>query len=634
MNELTHITQPFIENICTKIRRNEPVRIDLPVWGRIHIDRQLPFLCLYRKPAHREDIGTDRLVISEASYILADASLSTKGLKELIDAIAQTMREEFGAFLLLEVWSRCEEEQNQTIEEQQQEVFTIYSHKRGLLTPVVETLKNQLHHLKINQIQAEARIKHTHTIAPYKMEPVLQTSALEKENIFMIGLAVKPLYHNSNGHELYPFELNKLRKGISRAFKKTFFQFVKRYTSTVPVDYRELGRRGITKTVFNIDNAIAKIEDSFDFLLQVSPVNSKEAWETFKQSNYKTAPRFFYRPRPFDPALMKREMFKIPLEKIEDPLLYTLFLEKRDEIDRKLTMLNDRGSIKFLYGSLQVYGAVEDSLLQKAKEILKALSKLPKVKKESEQVDAETFAKAAMEEIAYYQKTDPSINAKVELREDISSGAMVSNGNFLIYKYSQFPKNRIEPLIHHEIGTHILTYFNGLSQPFKQLHTGLCGYDEMQEGIAVLSEYLCGGLTRNRVKTLAGRVIAVDAMINGATFTETFHLLKEEYGFMPRTAFTITMRVYRGGGLTKDAVYLRGFLNIFDYIASGGALDLLFVGKIAASHIPLVKELLLRKVLHEPLLYPRYLETEEARERLEKIKNGYTILDIITKEMK
>jgi uncharacterized protein (TIGR02421 family) len=297
-------------------------------------------------------------------------------------------------------------------------------------------------------------------------------------------------------------------------------------------------------------------------------------------------------------------------------------------------MLNDRGSIKFLYGSLQVYGAVEDSLLQKAKEILKALSKLPKVKKESEQVDAETFAKAAMEEIAYYQKTDPSINAKVELREDISSGAMVSNGNFLIYKYSQFPKNRIEPLIHHEIGTHILTYFNGLSQPFKQLHTGLCGYDEMQEGIAVLSEYLCGGLTRNRVKTLAGRVIAVDAMINGATFTETFHLLKEEYAFMPKTAFTITMRVYRGGGLTKDAVYLRGFLNIFDYIASGGALDLLFVGKIAASHIPLVKELLLRKVLHEPLLYPRYLETEEARERLEKIKNGYTILDIITKEMK
>ncbi len=634
MNELHRITQPFIESVCTKIRRNEPVRMNLPIWGRIHIDRQLPFLCLYRKPAQREDIGTQRLVISEASYILADSRLSDKGLDTLIKAIATTMREEFGAFLLLELWSLCKEEQNQSIEEEQQEVFTIYTRQKGLLTPVVEILKNQLSHLRINQIPASASIKHTHTIAPYHLKPLFQPEHSKAHNLFMIGLAVKPIYHSSDGHELYPFELNKLRKGVSKAFKKTFFKFVKKYTSAIPSDYRELGRRGVTKTVYNIDDALAKIEDSFDFLLQVSPVNTKEAWEAFKLSNYSITPRFFYRPRPFDPEMMKRELFKIALEKIEDPLLYELFLEKRDEIDRKLTMLSDRGNIKFLYGSLQVYGGVEEPLLKTAREILDAVSTLPKVKKEIIQVDAQTFAKAAQEEIAYYKKIDPQINAKVEIREDISSGAMVSNGNFLIYKYSQFPQNRIEPLIHHEIGTHVLTYFNGLSQPFKQLHTGLCGYDEMQEGIAVLSEYLCGGLTPNRIKTLAGRVIAVEAMTNGATFVETFHLLKDHYAFLPRSAFTITTRVYRGGGLTKDAVYLRGFLDIFDYIASGGELDLLFIGKIAASHIPLVKELLLRKVLHEPLLYPRYLKTEEAHKRLEKIRNGYTILDIITKEMR
>ena len=398
-------------------------------------------------------------------------------------------------------------------------------------------------------------------------------------------------------------------------------------------DYRELGRKGVTEAVYEIDEAMAKIEDSFDFLLQVSPVNSKEAWKEFQVSEFRETPAFYYRPRPFDPSLVKRELFKIPIEEIEDPVLSEIFIEKRDEIDRKLTMLNDRGTANFLHGSIQVYGGVEEDLLKTSMEILEAISNVKTDKKPKEMADAIEFARAAKKEIAYYKKICPAVDAKVEIRDDIASGAMVSAGNFLIYRWSSFPKDRIEALIHHEIGTHVLTYFNGLSQPFKQLHTGLKGYDEMQEGIAVLSEYLCGGLTLNRIKILAARVVAVHTMINGATFVETFHLLKNEYGLSSKTAFTVTTRVFRGGGLTKDAVYLRGFLHIFDYLKDGGKLDLLFVGKIAANHIPLIQELLLRKILIKPSLSPRYLEDEEALKRLEMIRNGHSILDIITKEM-
>ena len=41
------------------------------------------------------------------------------------------------------------------------------------------------------------------------------------------------------------------------------------------------------------------------------------------------------------------------------------------------------------------------------------------------------------------------------------------------------------------------------------------------------------------------------------------------------------MRIYRGGGLTKDAVYLRGLLQILRYLREGGELEPLFVGKVA-----------------------------------------------------
>ncbi len=628
------ITDEFIEDVCKKLRKNKPVRVSLPGGGRVHIDRQLPFLCLYRLPKNRDDVGTNRFVLSEASYIIADERLTDNGLSKLVEAIAETVSEECSAFLLIEIWSMSSPKAESALSiEDEAESFMIVSKKRGLLTPEIETMKNRLSRVKIDNHATTVGIKQTAAITPQGMQPIIDTRSLSGTTRYMLGLAIKPIYQNQTGEELYPFELSKLQKGVSKALKKTFFTFVKKHTTSITSDYRELGRKGVTKAVFKIDDAMAKIEDSFDFLLQVSPVNSNEAWKQFQASDFKETPVFYYRPRPFDPALVKRELFKIRIEKIEDPVLSEIFIQKRDEIDRKLTMLNDRGTSDFLYGSMQVYGGVGQELLETSKDILAAISKFQPKERVKETVDAVAFARAAKEEIDFYKQIYPRVDAKVEIRDDIASGAMVSNGNFLIYRWSSFPKERVEALIHHEIGTHILTYFNGLSQPFKQLHTGLRGYDEMQEGIAVLSEYLCGGLSINRIKTLAGRVIAVDAMIHGATFIDTFHLLRD-YGFLPKSAFGVTTRVYRGGGLTKDAVYLRGFLQIFDYIREGGKLDLLFVGKMAANHIPIIQELLYRKVLHEPPLSPRYLEDDEALKRLEKIRNGFGILDIINEEMK
>ena len=85
---------------------------------------------------------------------------------------------------------------------------------------------------------------------------------------------------------------------------------------------------------------------------------------------------------------------------------------------------------------------------------------------------------------------------------------MVSRGNLNIGKRVKIPESRVEALIQHEVGTHVLTYINGMDQPFQQLYCGLAGSDELQEGLAVLSEYLVGGLSAPRFRILAGRVMA------------------------------------------------------------------------------------------------------------------------------
>ncbi|MBW3671786.1 MAG: flavohemoglobin expression-modulating QEGLA motif protein, partial [Acidobacteria bacterium] len=206
-----------------------------------------------------------------------------------------------------------------------------------------------------------------------------------------------------------------------------------------------------------------------------------------------------------------------------------------------------------------------------------------------------------------------------------------SRGNLLVPVDVFIPEGRINALLHHEVGTHIVTWANGKSQRLSQLHTGFAGYDELQEGLAVLAEYLVGELSVARMRLLAGRVIAVRRLIEGETFPGIFHELRA-HGFTEKQSFTISMRVWRSGGLTKDAVYLRGLVRLLQYLATGGDLDLLFIGKITEEHVDLVRELRRRRILREPPLRPRYLEMPESIERLEHIRGGASLLDLIRKE--
>jgi uncharacterized protein (TIGR02421 family) len=144
-----------------------------------------------------------------------------------------------------------------------------------------------------------------------------------------------------------------------------------------------------------------------------------------------------------------------------------------------------------------------------------------------------------------------------------------------------------------------------------------------------LGEFLSGGLTPSRLRTLAARVVAVRMLVDGASFVDVFRELHQGIGFQQEAAFTITTRVFRGGGLTKDAVYLRGLLRILEYLRSKGTLEVLFVGKIAAHHVRMIRELQARNVLVPPPVLPRYLKTPEAEKRLERVRRGLSVFDLL-----
>ncbi|MGB5502046.1 MAG: flavohemoglobin expression-modulating QEGLA motif protein [Polyangiales bacterium] len=626
------ISSDLIATVRERLAQNLSVRRALPGGGRLHIDRQLPFLCVYRQPSDFEDLGTQRLVKGEPSYLVSPSSPNlNKDVSKLVREVVKTLAAEFGAFLIVEIWAGEEGgKANDPASPSVPPSFTIHAPKADTILPTIEVFEKHLKQFKILKQRVEVTVEHDGRGHPPGMRPWLTRAESEELNCSFVGLTVPPVYRAPNAGKEFPLIARTLRRSLSLALRHTYFEFARSNTTHRPPHFHSLGRRAVVKAVWGIDGQLAEVSNQFDYLLQVTPVNAKSALKRFERQGFERPPVFHYPPLPVDPDLLKRQLYKIPIERVEDPALQQLFREKRNELDLKLTMLRDRDTPRFFYESLQLFGGVQDDLLQQAKALLKMQSGQASGTG-GRKVSATAFAKRAETEFDYYRQGFAAFKAKARVTDEVN-GLIVSRGQLLISPDLTLAPSRVEALLAHEVGTHLLTYYNGRIQPFQQLYTGLAGYEELQEGLAVLAEYLVGGLSSSRMRQLAARVVAVQALTERASFVDTFRMLTRDFGFSTHGAYSVVMRVYRGGGLTKDAVYLRGLGKVLRYVQAGGDLKPLFAGKLAAEHIPIIKELQYRKVLKPIPIVPRYMKDPTAIERLEQLRqSSASVVDLIGK---
>jgi uncharacterized protein (TIGR02421 family) len=634
-NTSSHITIECIDDILRSLNEKNFVRVKLPGYGRIHIDRKLPFICIYRKPIKINDEGTENLFSGTASYLITSRKANlNKGISNLLGAIAETLSAKFHSFLILEIWS--EDKSRSKVDENElytlKPKFRILTNERkgSEIFTTLHSLKLGLSTISILKQDAKVDLLYSKKVCPSRLMPLINSTESKKLNCHLIGLEVRPVYRNQVTGKLYPLVLESLSSQLTHVLNKAFFEFTNKLTTHDVKHFHALGRRTFVKKTWAVDDKLGSLCDRFDFIRQITPINEAESRHDFQRSRYEKIPKFYYRPLPFNPSEFKRTLWNIPIEDIEDSTFRNLFSEKREELDLQVSMMVNLDSPGFHYGSLQLYGNVEQSLSNLSTDILNILSQ-KKRHKSKKFVNATQFRKRAEREFEYYRSIYPEFEAESEINEDMFSGLMVSRNKLYIGKEFRIPENRVEALIQHEVGTHLLTYFNGTSQVFQQLHTGLAGYEALQEGLAVLSEYLVGGLNVSRLRLLAARVRAAEYMIDGADFVETFQNLVEKYGFSRSVAYTITFRIYRGGGLTKDIIYLKGFMEILKYIRKGGEIEPLFVGKISSSHIQIIKELQMRKVLKPAPLRPPYFQNKSAIDKLNKLRRGFSIIHYVKK---
>lgn len=620
-NKLPPLGETSIAKIIEELQEECEIEKHLPGGGYLHMSDVLPYLVVYRNldldTEDIQDTATVRLILSEASFLVI-GNKDFEGYQRLMFSLSDAMASKFKSFLIIEVYAGDYESRkfrikgpadklSTTIKVFQEELDDVNSGYRALSleqTEVIDTVERQ----------------------PEGRKPLMEVQQLKDAGCLLIGLEVPPVYKSKEGKD-YPVFFRSFKDDFVRALHKTIFQFIRIQTSSGVKSYRALGQKNLQEKVIEIDRALAEIETSYQFLWLVSPANIRQIKDTFFETNYEKVLNYHYRLLPFDPDVLKRKLYNLKIEEVDDPALSYIFREKREELDLQISMLTDRGSDSFFYNSMMLYGKISRDLQREAENILKEVTE--KEDKDFESImKAEDFKALAHKEFDYFREQDENFSSQVHIREDVNI-LMVSQGELYLPGDYKLNANETMALVQHEIGTHVLTYYNGKQQPLSLLSIGLTDYDTLQEGLAVLSEYFVGGLTGNRMRTLAGRVVAASARMHGADFQEIFRLLNDDYGFTSQRAFNITSRIMQGGGFTKDISYLKGLLQLKTHLEEGGELSPLFTGKFALEHIPIITELEERRVLSPKSLSPRYLNTPETTEKLKKIRKGITLSQLI-----
>ena len=600
-------------NYVKELKSGGRTALKLPQGGFLFLDHDIPYIIVYRK--RKKDKKTMRLAKTAASYLILGDN-SAADTETFLSELFKRMGQRFRSFLVLEIW-----------EGKMDATDFVISGPSEKLTAALDALKKGFKKIEARYGTAlSARISAVDADRQGDIAALIDADKLRTMGGTYIGIEVPPAYRDGEGTE-FPVYFRKFRTQFAATVQQSLFEFIRVQTTTDISSYHALGNRKIHEEVLTIDKKIARIQKSYSFLLLVAPVNISQLKKRYFDSGCRNIGTYHYRLLPVDPDMLKRRLYNLDIHEIDDPALAYIYDEKREELDHELTMLKERGSRNFFYSGIRMYGTVSEELLNEAKAILDNLSEEPESLRRTV-MNAHDFKEMAAKEFAYFRKVAPDYKSKIHIRKDVNI-MMVAQGELYLPADCTLTDIEARALIQHEIGTHALTYYNGTRQPLQQMACGLAGYDALQEGIAVLAEYLADALGTNRLRTLAGRVVAGDALINGAGFNEMFGLLHTDYGFSKERAFDITARMFQGGGFLKDIVYLKGLLALRGHLSAGGTLEPLLAGKFALKHLATVKALTERGLLYPPKIKPRYLLNASCNKKLKAFENGMPLYKMV-----
>lgn len=456
----------------------------------------------------------------------------------------------------------------------------------------IENWVTELSAISLSGIENHTAVNDVFFGRGYNLEFVSQNFS----NTLVLATEVKKVYSNELTGEDYPKLIRELQQKLKKAILNNAQYFSEENTNWKSKNISHLLDKKTDPAIVAIDKKLYRLLKGFELLAYVNPINTSSEQKRFVKNKYTELPKFKYAPIKINPFELKQQLSSLKTQEISDISIRQLYESVVNSYFDKIDLLSTLGTRKFLYNSLRYFGRPSKRDLTNAQYILH----LPSIPIEPRRVPFLSMDEA----IGKFKNAldEYGIDCKIELSNRVISQVMVLNSKktILIRPDAQFTKKEADALIEHEIGVHMVTTQNSSDEKLKIFNLGLPVNTMTQEGLAILSEYLSGNITLKRLKKIALRVVITDMMCSGADFIECFNYLVNQQHVSTNDAYTIVTRIFRGGGFTKDYLYLVGFEKILKLWKADVSLSPLLVGKTSLDFYNTINEMIEREMIAKP----------------------------------
>jgi hypothetical protein len=267
--------------VLAELSAGNAVRAELPGGGRLHIERRLPLLCVYRDAP--DDAGADQLLGGEPSYmIIPRGEHAARKARKLLRAVVEVLAKEFGSFLLIELWSQPQTDANAIATSANGDApgdsarFEIIVPATRIPRITTEAMCKSLGREMLPFGGARVVLSAYENVAPSGSKPFLRLRECREWNCFLLGVVVRPEYRDSKTQEINQAVLHSMTRDLHVALEQANFAFVRQRKTLRPAHFHAPGRRSVVKAVLDIDRQLAEIDRAFDLLLQATPVKRGE----------------------------------------------------------------------------------------------------------------------------------------------------------------------------------------------------------------------------------------------------------------------------------------------------------------------------------------------------------------------
>ena len=310
-------------------------------------------------------------------------------------------------------------------------------------------------------------------------------------------------------------------------------------------------------------SALAQAENRIRLLDRAVPLNlssERERLRRARRTGDVLEPSFEYAPFA-EASELRAGLERLAAELGSGDPLEALFGERAAELALEAALADALGTASFASLAKERFPAATNDERQPVRALLEALESARREEPEGPRVAADSPDPCSLVRVLERRLRESGASARIELRAELGSVAAAGDGVIYVRRGTRLSAAESERIALHELEAHVLPRQRARREPNPIFSVGTRGASEDEEGRALLLEERAGLQGWERQQELLLRHRAAELVRSGASFPESVRAL-DGLGVEPERALDLALRAHRGGGLSREIVYLPALVRV------------------------------------------------------------------------